>query len=80
MNAATAAKLDIEDTLALERAIAIEEARDAAVSDLLQHGLRQAARALRKSGSFRDFFAMRGALLAGGVHCVRLRGGRGIER
>lgn len=51
------------------------------VADILDgQGLKQAAAATRKANSFNDFMTMRGAMLAGGLHRVRLRGGRGLGR
>lgn len=51
------------------------------IADILEwHGLKSAARATRNGSSFNDFMTSRGAMLAGGLHLVRLRGGRGIVR
>lgn len=80
MNAIALAMLDVEDTLALERLNAVMEERECTVSMLVTRGLAKAAQATRASRNFHDFMKMRGAMLAGGLHCVRLRGGRGIER
>lgn len=60
----------------------IEDARRAVFDDLTSHDLFLAALALTQGAvpAFNDFMKMRGALLAGGLHRVRLKGGRGIDR
>lgn len=60
---------------------AVAEERSLVVSTLIEHNLVQAANATnaQKNGSFRDFFSMRGFMLAGGLHRVRKNGGRGID-
>jgi hypothetical protein len=58
---------------------AVIEARQEVSLLLAQRRLHGAVVATNRSSSFNDFMSMRGAMLAGGVHCVRLRGGRGIE-
>jgi hypothetical protein len=54
------------------------------VADILEwhgsKGLKTAAAATRANNGFNDFMTSRGAMLAGGLHLVRLRGGRGIGR
>jgi hypothetical protein len=49
---------------------------------LVEHDLKTASRALTAGTptAFFDFMTMRGAMLAGGLHRVRLNGGRGIDR
>jgi hypothetical protein len=61
---------------------AIEQARLDALNDLVAHERFVAGLALAQGAvsSFNDFFKMRGAMLAGGLHRVRLTGGRGIDR
>lgn len=59
---------------------AVARDRELVVSELLQLGLNHAARATQQTQSFHDFYLMRGAMLAGGLHTVRRRGGRGIDR
>lgn len=59
---------------------AVQEERELVVSQLITLGLTAAADATRKTCSFHDFFTMRGAMLAGGLHAVRLRGGRSLTR
>ena len=58
---------------------AVCDERRATVGLLKDHGLASAIRATAGSNSFEDYYRMRGALLAGGLHRVRLNGGRGIE-
>jgi hypothetical protein len=58
---------------------AVIEAREEVSLLLAQRKLHGAVVATNRSSSFQDFMTMRGAMLAGGLHCVRLRGGRGIE-
>lgn len=62
--------------------VAVCTEREETVSLLIIHRLELAAHATRISAtsSYSDFYTMRGAMLAGGLHCVRLRGGRGIDR
>jgi hypothetical protein len=59
---------------------AVMQEREETVSMLIGRGLHTAALATRTSGSFGDFFKMRGFFLAGGLRVVRVRGGRGIDR
>lgn len=80
MNALAIARWELEDKLALDRLNAVMQEREGTVSMLVLRGLAKAAQATRASRNFHDFMKMRGAMLAGGLHCVRLRGGRGIER
>lgn len=58
---------------------AVKEAREEVSLLLAQQRLFGAVMATSHSSSFNDFMKMRGAMLAGGLHCVRLRGGRGID-
>ena len=58
---------------------AVKAARDETRLLLIQQKLYMAAAAAHQSRSFNDFMKMRGAMLAWGLHCVRLRGGRGID-
>lgn len=53
--------------------------RQEAVALLHRHDLQFAARATAHSSTFNDFMTMRGAMLAGGFHLVRTKGGRGIS-
>jgi hypothetical protein len=59
----------------------IEQARRDAADDLAAHSRLAAGIALERSAvsAFTDFMAMRGAMLAGGLHRVRLTGGRSID-
>lgn len=58
----------------------VEDERRESIATLQQHGLEFAAFAMgeRRSSSFQDFMRTRGAMLAGGIHRVRLKGGRGL--
>jgi hypothetical protein len=49
---------------------------------LVEHDLKKAAARSPPAPptAFFDFMTMRGAMLAGGLHRVRLNGGRGIDR
>lgn len=60
---------------------AISTERRATIRQLQQHGLETAAFAMgeQRSDSFSDWLFMRSAILAGGIHTVRLRGGRSID-
>jgi hypothetical protein len=59
---------------------AVMQERELVVSQLLVLGLAHAAAATRATShsSFHDFYTMRGLMLAGGLHRVRLYGGRSI--
>jgi len=59
---------------------AVKAERELVVTQLLTLGLSAAAKATRENCSFNDYFRMRGLMLAGGLHAVRLRGGRSINR
>lgn len=62
---------------------AVDEERELVTLTLIKSGLVQAAQASSatksQSANFWDFYKMRGAMLAGGLHRVRLRGGRNIN-
>lgn len=59
---------------------AVEDERRETIATLQAHGLEFAAFSMggQRSSSFDDFMKTRGALLAGGLHRVRLKGGRGL--
>jgi hypothetical protein len=61
---------------------AVTEAQRETLVVLVEHDLKKAALALTAGTptAFFDFMTMRGAMLAGGLHRVRLNGGRGIDR
>lgn len=67
---------------AQSRRDSIAEARNTVFDDLTAHDLYCAALALTRSATsaYNDFFNMRRLLLAGGLHCQRLTGGRSIDR
>lgn len=58
---------------------AVKEERDDATLLLAKRRLYCASLATHRSESYHDFMAMRGAMLAGGFHRVRLTGGRSID-
>jgi hypothetical protein len=61
---------------------AVVEERRQTLDLLAEHGRLAAGLALSRGASVarREFEAMRSWLYAGGMHCVRLTGGRSIER
>lgn len=61
---------------------AVTQAQRETLVVLEEHNRVRAAIALTAGtpAAFFDFMAMRGAMLAGGLHRVRLDGGRGIDR
>jgi hypothetical protein len=59
---------------------AVVQEREETVSMLVAHGFKYAPLAMRRAQSWTDFERARGMMLAGGLHRVRLTGGRGIDR
>ena len=59
---------------------AVVQEREETVSMLIVRGFVHAPAATRQPGSFSDFIRMRSLMYAGGFHCVRLTGGRSIDR
>jgi hypothetical protein len=78
----------VAGVIVVRRSFLLGRTADEAIADekretldlLAQHDLFYAAFALARNGAFHDYFMMRGAMLAGGLHRVRLTGGRGIDR
>lgn len=70
LDAATASRFD-----------AVAKARRETLKDLAAHDRFVAGFALARGAwpAYNDFMTMRGAILAGGLHRVRLTGGRGID-
>ncbi len=58
---------------------AVVREREETISMLIEHGFTYAPLALRKTASYREFIALRSALLAGEPRLVRLKGGRNID-
>ena len=59
---------------------AVETERGETIRLLLEHHRPQAAHATSHSSSFKDYMLMRERMYAGGIHAVRLHGGRTIDR